>query len=43
MKLGWLTIGQYVTVTDKMKGWRQIYFIDSEGNGWVRSKYLTEV
>lgn len=45
-KIGWLTIGHYVTVTDTVKGWRQIYFTNSEGNdriGWVRSKYLSKV
>lgn len=46
MKLGHLEVGAIVTITDKLAGWRQIYFVDRKGNqrlAWVRSKYLCKV
>lgn len=44
-KIGWLTVGAVVTVVDKRKGWRQIYYTDAGQDrlGWVRSKYLRKV
>lgn len=45
-RIGRLEVGTVLTITDKMQGWREVYFVDPNGQqrvGWVRSKYLRKV
>jgi len=45
-RIGRLQAGGVVSITDRQKGWREVYFVDLEGQhqvGWVRSKYLRKV
>ena len=45
-KLGRIHLGAVVTVLAQFRGWRQVYFVDGNGQnraGWVRSKYLRKV